>query len=634
MDSVMEIEIGPASVAGRFTVRVLRSVGAGEPTTSCALDVGRLLAQRHGLEDSILASSVAARRVTPAHESSLEAVGALLFDTVFAGQVREAYRTSVAVAENRGDGVRLLLRLTAPGLAALPWEALYDREERVYLCRKEPLLRQIGTTPSTPTLPLEPPLRVLALIASPSTLPSLDVAGERARLEEALGEQVENGWIHLEWLLDASWQRLHEKLLDETWHVLHFIGHGSYDHTRDEGMLAFVGLDGRADFVNASSFADLLHEARQRPRLVVLNACLTAAESTDDLFSGTAAALVRSGINAVAAMQFAISDKAAIAFARGFYMSLAHGRTIDEAMRSGRIGILGVTRDTLEWVTPVLCVRGDDTRLFDVKPNAAPVPPIGDPVSPTGEPDPPRMEGTNPATGPRDEGRTPSLQGEPADGATTVDGPTRLARGARPRRRRVYAAGAALVLAAAGTAATLLILNRSDSPREAGRPASNEITAAAAWRLVISNKIYTGCTVTVTNTDTGDQKVFENVWGTKTFQMQTAGTFRWEANDPGCLVVQRSGSVKAVLPFSQKAGTGDTDVFAAPKAPGKVAVQVLAFNSYGRCDFELHDAADGQLVDLGTVPQGKGPLRLEPNGRSQVYLADFAGCDVRVSAEP
>ena len=151
----------------------------------------------------------------------------------------------------------------------------------------------------------------------------------------------------------------------------------------------------------------------------------------------------------------------------------------------------------------------------------------------------------------------------------------------RPRRRRlVYAAAAALVLAAAGTAATLLILDRVNSPREAGRPAINEITAAALWRLVISNKIEAGgCTVAVKDTDTGDQKVFENVWGTKTFQMQTAGTFRWEANDPGCLVVQRSGSGKAVLPFSQKAGTGDTDVFAAPKAPGTVAVQVLAFVS-------------------------------------------------------
>jgi hypothetical protein len=227
---------------------------------------------------------------------------------------------------------------------------------------------------------------------------------------------------------------------------------------------------------------------------------------------------------------------------------------------------------------------------------------------------------------------------EPAESsATPVGGPTRLARPVR-RRRLVYAAAAALVLAAAGTVATL-ILDRDDSPGEAGRPASNEITAAAAWRLVISNKIEAGtnngCIVTVTNTDTGDQKVFENIWGTKSFQMQTAADkVRWEANDPGCLVVQHSGPGEAVLPFSQKADTGDTDVFAAPKAPGKVAVQVLAFNSYGECDFELHDAADGQLVDLGTVPEGEGPLRLDPNGRTQVYLADFPGCDVRVSAEP
>ena len=635
MDSVMEIEIGPAGVAGRFTVRVLRSVGAGEPTTSCELDVGRLLAQRRGLEDSILASSIAARRVTSTHESSLEAVGTLLFDAVFAGQVREAYRTSVAVAENRGDGVRLLLRLTAPGLAALPWEALYDREERYYLCRKEPLLRQIGTTPSTPTLPLEPPLRVLGLIASPSTLPALDVAGEKARLEEALGEQVETGWIHLEWLLDASWQRLHEKLLDETWHVLHFIGHGTYDRTRDEGVLAFVGLDGRPDLVNASSLADLLHEARQRPRLVVLNACLTAAESTDDLFSGTAAALVRSGINAVAAMQFAISDKAAIAFARGFYMSLAHGRAIDEAMRSGRIGILGATRDTLEWVTPVLCVRGDDTRLFDLKPNAAPVPPIGDPVSPIGEPDPPSMERTAPATGQRDGGRTPSLRVDPAEGATTVGGPTRLARWVRPRRRRIYAAAAALVVAAAGTAATLLILDRVNSPREAGSPGSNEITAAAPWRLVIIDKTSPskGCTVTVTNTDTGEPRV-ENVWGTKQFQMKTAGTFRWEADDSACKVFQRPGSGKAVLPFSRKAGEGDTDAFAAPKGTGTVTVQVLSFHGYGQCTFDLHDPADGQLLESRTVDKGVGSVRLGTNGRAQVYLADLKGCDIRLSAEP
>jgi outer membrane protein assembly factor BamD (BamD/ComL family) len=82
-----------------------------------------------------------------------------------------------------------------------------------------------------------------------------------------------------------------------------------------------------------------------------------------DLFSSTAAALVRSGISAVAAMQFAISDTAAVAFARGFYAAIAHGRSVDEAVRSGRISILGARR-SLEWVTPVLYLRGSATHLF------------------------------------------------------------------------------------------------------------------------------------------------------------------------------------------------------------------------------------------------------------------------------
>jgi hypothetical protein len=72
---------------------------------------------------------------------------------------------------------------------------------------------------------------------------------------------------------------------------------------------------------------------------------------------------MHSGISAVAAMQFTISDPAAIAFARGFYAALVHGRSVDEAARSGRISILG-TPGTMEWVTPVLYVRGEVTRLF------------------------------------------------------------------------------------------------------------------------------------------------------------------------------------------------------------------------------------------------------------------------------
>ncbi len=50
--------------------------------------------------------------------------------------------------------------------------------------------------------------------------------------------------------------------------------------------------------------------------------------------------------------------------ARGFYAALARGRGIDDAVSSGRVAILGIGDRTLEWVTPVLYLRGHDTRLF------------------------------------------------------------------------------------------------------------------------------------------------------------------------------------------------------------------------------------------------------------------------------
>ena len=365
----MELEIGPGPEPGSYVTRVLRSVGGGEPSETFRLDLDELVDRRPLLEASVLASAVSARRVLSDTEAVIQDVGRRLFDAAFAGSVATAYRTSIAVASERGHSVQISLRLTAPGLAALPWEALYDADTQRYLCRKEPLVRNVPA-PHTPVLQITPPLRVLGMISSPRGLPMLDVELERARLEEALEPHIADGRVQLSWLEDLTWDGLHAKLLEDAWHVLHFIGHGAYDTATDEGVLAFVGRDGRADYVTASSLADLLDEAEPTPRLVVLNSCQSGTGGPTDLFSGTAAALARSGIRAVAAMQFSISDTAALAFSRAFYTALAHNRGIDEAVRSGRIGILGAGRGTLEWVTPVLYLRGD-AHLFDLGPVAA-----------------------------------------------------------------------------------------------------------------------------------------------------------------------------------------------------------------------------------------------------------------------
>src|SRR5262245_12495729 len=243
---------------------------------------------------------------------------------------------------------------------------MYDRKTDEYVCLKEPLVRHVDAPFTPEPLPVEPPLRVLGVVASPNSLADLDVDAECARLTDALRGPITAGLIEVEWLRQATWEAVQDKLLSDTWHVVHFIGHGDYDPNADQGVIALVGANGRPHLVGADRLATLLGQASLTPRLVVLNSCESGGSGGRDLFSSTAATLVRRGISAVAAMQFTVSDPGAINFARGFYSALANGRAIDEAARSGRVGILSAP-STLEWVTPVLYVRGETTQLFDLK---------------------------------------------------------------------------------------------------------------------------------------------------------------------------------------------------------------------------------------------------------------------------
>ena len=233
-----------------------------------------MLQERDALENTVLASGASGRRIAPAHEQQLRRVGQQLFDALLSGSVLGTYRASLGVAQQRGEPLRVVLRLTAPQLAALPWEALFDPEIGAYLCRREPLVRHVPALYTREPLEITPPLRVLGLVSSPRGLPALDVAAEQEHLSEALATLIAEGLIELEWLSQASWEGVQEKLLSNQWHVLHFIGHGDYDVDADQGLIALEGKGGRKDLVEAEQLADLLNEARPTPRLVVLNRAL------------------------------------------------------------------------------------------------------------------------------------------------------------------------------------------------------------------------------------------------------------------------------------------------------------------------------------------------------------------------
>jgi len=362
--SVIEVAIGYARDPGKFRVQVVDSP-VGHASADVDLDVEALLEGRAGFERALLLSSVPMRRKLSDEEKLIQDAGRSLFTALLGtGEVAGRYRSSVDRAADHDEQLRIVLRIDAPELAALPWEAMYDEATGGYVCRQHQLVRHVPLAAAAPPLTVKPPLRILGVISAPHGMHAMNAQAEREQLLRALAEPVKNGLVEVTWAPSATWADLHDQLLAGPWHVIHFVGHGEFDPDKDEGLLYLTREDGSADPVSASRFADLLRQARPMPRLIVLNSCRSASSSTGDLFSGTAAALARSGVAAVAAMQYSISDNAAVAFARGFYTALARGRGVDDAVSSGRVGILGTSDETLEWLTPALYLRGHETHLF------------------------------------------------------------------------------------------------------------------------------------------------------------------------------------------------------------------------------------------------------------------------------
>ncbi len=76
--TVIEVAIGPGGAPGMFRVEVVASP-AGEAKAAVELDADALLARRRLLQQAVLASAVASRRVLPETEQPVREVGEVLF---------------------------------------------------------------------------------------------------------------------------------------------------------------------------------------------------------------------------------------------------------------------------------------------------------------------------------------------------------------------------------------------------------------------------------------------------------------------------------------------------------------------------------------------------------------------------
>jgi hypothetical protein len=149
------------------------------------------------------------------------------------------------------------------------------------------------------------------------------------------------------------------------WQIFHFVGHGGFDRNSDEGFIALADENGLSDALYATQLAMLLADHRSM-RLVVLNTCEGARGGERDIFSSTSSILVRRGMAAVLAMQYAITDQAAIEFARGFYETLAEGWPVDAAVAEARKAVSLALPGSVEWATPVLHMSAPNGIIFDL----------------------------------------------------------------------------------------------------------------------------------------------------------------------------------------------------------------------------------------------------------------------------
>jgi hypothetical protein len=270
-----------------------------------------------------------------------------------------------------------LLEGGTAAVAALPWELMRKPGETdpLLVSTQTVLVRSLDVNKVVTPRPMTGPLRVLLIRANPKGTAALDLSREGELIGRSLSELP--GVVVDE--VDPVEDKIFSQLANAAYHVVHYMGHGDFAATQG-GMLLLEDDAGNAVPTSAKAFAHLL---RDEPlRLVFLNACDTGTTpQTDGLhpFAGVAAALVANGVPAVVAMQFPITDRAALTFSKVFYKRIAAGDAVDLAVAQGRSALYlaairaGGDDDAGEWATPVLYMRAEDGAVLGGRAVATPL---------------------------------------------------------------------------------------------------------------------------------------------------------------------------------------------------------------------------------------------------------------------
>lgn len=142
--------------------------------------------------------------------------------------------------------------------------------------------------------------------------------------------------------------------LEEEFHLLHYSGHFiSKEQGRSAGFL--FGHEGRTELFNLTMLENALE--RTKLRLAFLSSCKSGAHESDQLayHLGAAHTALRRGVPAVIGMRWPITDDDALLISQAFYLSLAGGRSPEDALWKARREVkANLGDDSILWAAPVM----------------------------------------------------------------------------------------------------------------------------------------------------------------------------------------------------------------------------------------------------------------------------------------
>ncbi len=323
----------------------------------------RVLRSPEGEDTAVVTASITLAASLDGLET-LSGLGEQIGRCLLPDAVGERWAASLAIAEAAGEGLRLRLFLREASLAGVAWEAAKVRDRWLALRPQTPMVRYVPVARPPDKLKVDGPLRLLVLLSASSVAesPPLDLAAERAALEEALRPLQGLGKVQVAWVEgDTTRGELLDALRQWQPHLLHFVGHGFYDETSRQGGLMLARRETGKPMPDPLGAAELgMMMDGSRVRLALLNACQTGRAA-----GGVAEALVRAALPAALGMQANVPDEAAVAFAGAFYQAIADGWPIDAAAAEGRRLLAAqVGLNSPWWALPVLYMRSEDGRLF------------------------------------------------------------------------------------------------------------------------------------------------------------------------------------------------------------------------------------------------------------------------------